>query len=92
MSPNEWSLPCSVLYRHSMQNPEKLEAKYANYFQIGQNAIEFILEFGQLYTEDADPLLHTRLVTSPTYAKHLLSVLQEAIEKHELQFGSIRDL
>ena len=72
-------------------NPDKLEAKYANYFQIGQNAIEFIIEFGQLYSDEAAPLLHTRVITNPAYAKNLLILLQEALEKHEYQFGPVRD-
>jgi hypothetical protein len=71
-----------------MQKPEKLEAKYANYFQVGQNAIEFIVEFGQLYPHDAGPLLHTRIITSPLYAGHLLTVLKEALDQHERQFGA----
>jgi hypothetical protein len=71
--------------------PEKLEAKYANYFQIGENAVEFILEFGQLYGNEGAPLLHTRIITSPVYAKHLLTVLEEALEKHERQFGAISE-
>jgi hypothetical protein len=28
-----------------------LEGKYANYFKVGHNAFEFILDFGQLYLE-----------------------------------------
>lgn len=73
-------------------NPDKLEAKYANYFQIGQNAIEFIIEFGQLYSDDVAPLLHTRIITNPAYAKNLLILLGEALENHEHQFGPLRDL
>jgi hypothetical protein len=72
-----------------MDKPDPLEARYANYFQIGQNAIEFIIEFGQLYANDAGPLLHTRVITSPVYAKNLVAVLQEALQKHEEQFGSV---
>jgi Protein of unknown function (DUF3467) len=75
-----------------MDTPEKLEAKYANYFQIGQNAIDFIFEFGQLYVNGGGPLPHTRIITSPVCAKHLLIVLEQALEKHEQQFGSVRDL
>lgn len=73
----------------SMQNSEKPEAKYANYFAVGDNAIEFIIEFGQLYTDESTPLLHTRIVTSPAYAKDLLHLLQQAINGHEHQFGPI---
>ena len=73
----------------AMENSGKLEAKYANFFQIGQNSIDFIIEFGQLYSEDPPPLLHTRIITNPVYAKDLLHLLQEAIKAHEDQFGEI---
>jgi hypothetical protein len=73
----------------SMHNHEKPEAKYANYFAVGNNAIEFIIEFGQLYTDESTPLLHTRIITSPVYAKDLLHLLQQAIKEHEHQFGPI---
>ncbi len=72
-----------------MQEPEKPEARYVNYFQIGQNAVEFVIEFGQFYPDDAAPLLHTRIITSPVYANNLIAVLREAIEKHEEQFGPV---
>jgi hypothetical protein len=75
-----------------MQKPEKLEAKYANYFQVGQNAIEFIVEFGQLYPNDVAPLLHTRIITSPLYASHLLTVLKEALDQYKGQFGPLPEL
>jgi len=26
----------------------ELEGRYANYFQVGHNAVEFVLDFGQL--------------------------------------------
>jgi hypothetical protein len=83
-----------VLYctLQAMEEADKLEAKYANYFQVGQNAIEFILEFGQLYSNEETPLFHTRVITSPVYAKQLLRVLEEAIRRHEDQFGDVREL
>jgi hypothetical protein len=70
-----------------MNNSNSIEGKYANYFQIGQNAIEFILEFGQLYSDETLPLLHTRIVTSPSYARDLLILLKEALAEHESQYG-----
>jgi hypothetical protein len=74
-----------------MQNSESSEAKYANYFQAGQNAVEFVIEFGQLYADQTVPLLHTRIITTPSYAKNLLTLLQEALTEHEVQFGPVRD-
>jgi len=74
-----------------MLNSESIEGKYANYFQIGHNAVEFIIEFGQLYSDESVPLLHTRIITTPSYGKTLLRLLQEALAEHEAQFGPARD-
>jgi hypothetical protein len=74
-----------------MQHFDSTEGKYANYFQIGHNAVEFIVEFGQLYSDATVPLLHTRIITTPPYAKTLLKLLQEALAEHEAQFGPSRE-
>ncbi|HEY6303629.1 MAG TPA: DUF3467 domain-containing protein [Terriglobales bacterium] len=66
-----------------------IEGKYANYFQVGHNAFEFLLDFGQLYLEGKQEHFHTRIVTSPTYAVELLKVLAESIEQYERTFGSL---
>jgi len=67
-----------------------IEGKYANYFQIGHNAFEFLFDFGQLYADGKRERMHTRIVTSPSYAKELLKVLGESLERYETQFGAIR--
>jgi len=67
-----------------------IEGKYANYFQIGHNAFEFLLDFGQLYADGKRERIHTRIVTSPSYAKELLKVLGESVEQYETQFGAIK--
>ena len=74
-----------------IRRPEKLEARYANYFQIGHNAIELLVEFGQSYTDDPEPLLHTRILTNPAYAKKLLILLQESMQEYEAEFGAVSD-
>lgn len=66
-----------------------LEGRYANYFKIGYNAFEFLLDFGQLYNGDERAQLHTRIITSPAYAKNLLKLLQDSIAQHEETFGAI---
>ena len=66
-----------------------LEGRYANYFKVGYNAFEFVLYFGQYYSEDEGAQLHTRIVTGPSYAKALLEFLQDCIDKYELEFGVI---
>ena len=75
-----------------MQGSDTIEAKYANYFQAGQNAMEFIIDFGQVYSVETVPFLHTRIVTSPAYAKELLILLQQSLAQHEAEFGPIRDV
>lgn len=66
-----------------------LEGRYANYFKIGHNAFEFVLDFGQCYGGSGKAKLHTRIVTSPNYAKALLETLGESIERYEETFGVI---
>lgn len=66
-----------------------LEGRYANYFTVGHNAFEFLLDFGQFYHEDKQAQLHTRIITSPIYAKALFEILRESIEQYEQTFGAI---
>lgn len=70
-----------------------LEGRYANYFKIGYNAFEFLIDFGQIYNEDEveKVQLHTRIITSPVYAKTLLKLIQDSITQCEHTFGPIPD-
>lgn len=63
------------------------EGRYANYFKVGHNAFEFVLDFGQSYSESKEPQLHTRIVTSPAYTKALLETLGESVEQYERTYG-----
>jgi len=67
-----------------------LEGRYANYFKVGYNALEFLLDFGQFYSGMNAPRLHTRVMTNPNYAKALLATLEQSIEQYEEKFGEIR--
>ena len=71
------------------QDTGQLEARYANYFEVGYNAFEFLLDFGQFYLDGEKAQLHTRIITSPTYAKALLELLRASIDRHEQTFGPI---
>ncbi len=62
---------------------------YANFLQIGQNACEFVFEFGQHYVDDQEATFHTRIITTPAYAKAFFKVLSEGIARHEQDFGMI---
>lgn len=73
------------------EGDDQVVARYANYFEIGHNAAEFIFDCGQLYSESEEGRIHSRIVTSPAYAKALLRLLQESIERYEQTFGEIRE-
>ena len=70
---------------------EGTAARYANYFEIGHNVGEFILDFGQAYSQAGERPIHTRIVTSPAYIKALLRLLGAAVERHEQVYGEIRE-
>jgi hypothetical protein len=75
-------------HKFSSEN-KKLEGRYANFFKVGHNAVEFLIDCGQLYPENGEAQLHTRIVTSPTYVQALLELLKESIEQYEMKFGII---
>lgn len=68
----------------------RLEGKYANYFEVGHNAYEFVIDFGQYYSENEEAELCTRIITSPAYAKVLLRTLQESIMRYEQNIDHIK--
>ena len=65
------------------------EGRYANFFNVGHNAFEVVLEFGQCYEGDAQPQVHTRIVTGPAYARTLLEVLGSCLQQIESEFGPV---
>jgi hypothetical protein len=67
----------------------ELEGHYANYFKVGHNAFEFLLDFGQFYAESQRARFHTRIITNPTYAKVLFDLLRESIAQYEQTFGAV---
>jgi hypothetical protein len=66
-----------------------LEARYANYFQVGHNAFEFLIDFGQMVEGGTDAQVNLRVVTSPVYVKLLLRTLGNAVLAYEESFGAI---
>ena len=61
---------------------------YANYFEVGHTAFEFVIEFGDTYANSGGSC-HTRIVTSPTYAKVFLDTIRDSIAQYEAAFGPI---
>ena len=78
------------LKNNEEKQKKKTDGKYANYFEIGHNAYEFILDFGQMYKCEISGF-HTRIVTNPVYAKALLISLKESIDKYEHDFEEIEN-
>jgi len=74
------------------RNYKKLEGRYANYFKIGHNAFEFVIDFGQYYLETERAELYTRVITNPCYAKSLFETLGKSIERYEKTFGIIKEV
>ncbi|MEJ8836854.1 DUF3467 domain-containing protein [Ramlibacter sp. AN1133] len=65
-------------------------AAYANHFEVGFNAFEFLLDFAQNYdSADEVAIAHTRIVTAPAYAKLFLGLLDRSILEYEATFGPI---
>ena len=75
--------------RDSSKTSCRLEGRYANYFAVGYNEHEFVIDFGQSYSDSDNPELCTRIVTGPAYAKAFLKTLQDSIATFETTYGSI---
>jgi hypothetical protein len=62
------------------------EGRYANFFKVGHNAYEIVIEFGQLYKTERTPRIHGRVITSPAYARELLATLQQALHEYQEEY------
>lgn len=67
-------------------------AAYANYFEVGNNAFEFLIDFGQYQPEAAQVTIHSRMATGPVHAKLLAQLLADAIARFEAEHGEIANL
>jgi hypothetical protein len=68
--------------KRSQSSPEhKHEGRYANVFQIGHNAFEVLIEFGQ-----HEGGIHTRIYISPQHARILSDLLIDTLRQHEKMF------
>lgn len=74
-----------------MTGDPPLLAKYANWFNIGHNNYEFLFDFGQFHGGDAEPMVHTRIIAGPAYAKALARLLNDSVDQYESAFGRISD-
>lgn len=67
-------------------------AIYANYCEIGHNALEFLIDFGQFRPEDAAVHFHSRIVSGPVQTKLFARLLCSAIDRYEADHGAIAEL
>ncbi len=72
-------------HRNPPPAPYVDEGRYANYFQIGQNASEFLIEFGQ--QQGGESVFHTRIYISAQQARVLADLMTSTLEQHERIFG-----
>jgi hypothetical protein len=68
-----------------------LEGRYSNYFKVGHNDSEVLIDFGQVFHDGEDVDFHTRIVTNPMYAKALCQLLLSTIDGYEQSYGPIDD-
>ena len=68
------------------------DGRYANFFKVGYNEFEFLVDFGQFFKQENTPHVHTRIITGPVYAKALWQTLRASVEEFEARFGTIPEL
>jgi hypothetical protein len=68
-------------------------ALYVNYFEVGHNPFEFLMDLGQYHPGSTETegraAIHTRIAIAPPYAKMLSELLSRAVQEHESQHGQI---
>jgi hypothetical protein len=68
-------------------------AVYVNYFEVGHNPFEFLLDLGQFHPGAIDSegrvSIHTRIALAPPYAKMFSDLLARAVQEHESEHGAI---
>lgn len=55
------------------------DGKYANYFDVGVNVNEVVIDFGQCYGHGSLPQVHTRIIVTPAYSRELLALLARSL-------------
>ena len=83
-----------MLFDHknkSTGTPKPIKGHYVNYFEIGHNAFEFVLDFSQSFHESEEIELCARIILSPGCAKELCSVLYESIDRYIEKYESDND-
>ncbi|RKT99357.1 DUF3467 domain-containing protein [Burkholderia sp. Nafp2/4-1b] len=72
--------------------PRPLLASYANYFEVGHNAFEFLIDAGQVEPQSGNVQLMSRIAISPVHAKLLAQLLTRSIAQFEATHHDIPDI
>ena len=75
-----------IVQNNNSKCDKKKEGRYANYLEVGHNAFEFVLDFGQKYPENDQAELCIRIITTPIYAKAFFKTLKDSIEQYKEEF------
>lgn len=67
-------------------------ACYANYFEVGHNAFEFLIDIGQVEPQSGDIRFTSRIAISPVHAKLLSELLGAAVAQFESAYHPIPDM
>lgn len=57
-------------------------AQYANYFRVGFNAAEFVLDFCQAYEGAGEPTSVCRVVITPAGARELQALIEGSLAEY----------
>lgn len=74
---------------HSLQESRPPHGQYVNYFEVGYNAFEFLLDFGRSIPGRENTECQTRLVLSPITLKALSTTILTSMKEYQRQFGPI---
>ena len=74
----------------TIENPNEVEAVYANLVRIAHSPSELILDFAHLIPGSNSAQIRTRVIMSPLGAKLLQRALSENLKRFETNFGEIK--
>lgn len=64
------------------------EGRYANHLAVGYNGFEFIMDFGQIFEDEIEPPIHTRIITNPEHFQAFVEIMRLSLEQFEQKFGA----
>lgn len=74
----------------SIEVPQDVEkGTYSNFCVITHSASEFLIDFAQVFVDQTNPKVRSRIVMTPDNTKRLLLALQANLQIYEQTFGEI---